>query len=288
MTQMFNKLRLALARQARTLPSFRGQLHLLRAIDRALRAGGGAVDAEIGGVIFRLDTEDVIDFKLLYRASHQSNVVDYLSARLGEGPKVFWDVGANVGSFALPIALRNRGTTVHAFEPSPPVFARLSANMEKNPTLQHRVHGHHLALGDESGTARFFVSSEPFNSGVGGLGPSRNRTERGVDVPIARGDDLLATGRVPVPDLIKIDVEGFELEVLRGLDGFLRRANVEVVFEHEPYRLRERSLGPRAVIDHFRSLGFDIREIRNSATGETAALAGQLERSCDLVACKAG
>lgn len=289
MSRLSQKIRLALAGYARSHRAFRGRHLLLRTTDRWLRRLNGEVlEEKITGVAFRLDTEDLIDFNLLYRGLHQSDLVDYLSYRLGTASRIFWDIGANVGSISLRLALRNPNLVIHGFEPSPPVFARLRANVACNPDLQPRINLHHLAIAGESGKVRFFVSNETFNSGVGGLQPAQNRAATPVEVTAARGDDLITSGRVPAPSLIKIDVEGFEVEVLSGLAGFLRASDdVEVVFEHEPYRLKERTLGQRAVIDYLQSLGFEVRQMLDPKAGTTGRLeARTLEQSCDLVARK--
>lgn len=284
------KARRLLAQFSRSHRSFRGRDRLLRVADRLLRKfDADPVEEAIAGVRFHLDTEDLIDFRLLYLGIHQSDLVNYVSARLGQSCAVFWDVGANIGFVSLCIASRNMGVEVHAFEPSPSVHSRLAQNVRRNPRLSPRIHIHRVALSNTRGPVQFFVSNEPFNSGVGGLGPSHNRDNVPVEVFAQQGDDLIARGRMSPPDLIKIDVEGFEMEVLRGLEHFLRtNSNVELVFEHEPYRLSERSMNKRAVIEYLRGLGFEIRQFADPKQGLTAPLAETtLERSCDLVARKA-
>ena len=210
MQELISKLRLAIARYARSHCSFRGRSRLLRATDRVLRRLSPArLNTIISGVNFVLDTEDLIDFHILYLGVHQLDLVDYISARLGQSDSVLWDVGANVGSVSLCIASRIPNVIIHAFEPSPPVCARLEENVGRNPGLKPRIHLHREALHCESGMASFYVSNEPFNSGVGGLQRSSNREATPVHVMATRGDDLIESGTIPKPHLIKIDVEGF-------------------------------------------------------------------------------
>jgi len=289
MFALAKKLRLVVACRSRNRPPFRGRERLLRATDRFLRTfDRSCIETDIDGVRFRLDTEDLIDFRLAYCGAHQSDLIDYISTRIPNAHFTIWDVGANVGSISLLLAARHSDISIHAFEPSPAIFSRLAANLQRNPKLSSRIDLHQEALSNESGNVRFFASSEPFNSGVGGLGPSLNREEAAVEVAAKCGDDLIESGGLPSPSLIKIDVEGFELEVLQGLERFLRRSrDVEVVFENEPYRLRERAFDKRVVVEHLVKLGFEIRQI--AERGTTAPFNEiSLDRSCDLVALKPG
>jgi FkbM family methyltransferase len=286
---MAKRLRLGLARAARNHDSFRGRDRVLRFTDSLLRKWNSApLDIDVSGVRFCLDTADLIDFRLAYCGAHQSVLMGYIASRVQDRSLSIWDVGANVGSISLPLAAWNSAVSIYAFEPSPPVFTRLLGNLKRNPALLSRIHPRQEALSDISGSVPFFVSNEAFNSGVGGLGPSLNRAATPVEVITRRGDDLIQSGAVPAPSLIKIDVEGFELEVLRGLERFLTESReVEIIFENEPYRLRERNFRKTAVVEYLAKFGFEIREIAYDKQGQTRPFQeSSLDRTCDLIARK--
>lgn len=278
-----------MARISRGTPPFRGKVRFLRRLDNALRAlEDGRLEERIDGLRYRLDTRDLIDFNVLYLGGHQRALVDLIADHLHGPTPVFWDIGANVGSISLPIAHSTPGVRVEAFEPSPRVFHRLRTNLSLNPDLTPRVRLHPWALSMTTGEASFYASKETTNSGVGGLGHSRNREDRAVSVTVKRGDDLIAEGAVAPPDLIKIDVEGFEIEVLRGLEAFLRTTpKLALIYEHQLYRLIERAK-PIEEVSHFlEALGFELRMIRHSnrATLATHPLRhADLESDCDIVA----
>jgi FkbM family methyltransferase len=258
-------------------------------MDWLLRGGYGhpaPVEEEIAGATYELNTEDLIDFCLLYEGSQQGYVSRYFANRIGGRPAIFWDIGANVGSVSLAVAALSPQVRVFSFEPSPPVFARLSKNISLNPDLNEHVRVRHCALSDTTGHAEFFVSNELVNSGVGGLAHSHNRVGAGVSVEATRGDDLISAG-TPGPDFIKIDVEGFELEVFRGLhDWLVGHPNVELLFEHSPYRFRERSQPIRCVVDLLQGWGFELRMMDGKVGSPQPhpVTAEDLEKHCDLVA----
>jgi len=114
-----------------------------------------------------------------------------------------WDVGANIGSYALLAA--EVGANVVAFEPGAEARAQLVANAERNG-LRHRIDPTPIALSDAGGTATLGVSESTGSRALtdGGIGTT---------VPTERGDAL----EVPEPDVVKIDVEGAECAVLNGM-----------------------------------------------------------------------
>jgi FkbM family methyltransferase len=282
--------RLTLAKATRAMPSFRGKVRTMRALDRSLRKlDCSPVEAKIEGVNYLFDTEDLIDFNLLFLGGYQSGLVTYIIDRLQRRrvPVSFWDIGANVGSVSLPIACLLSEVEVQAFEPSPPVFRRLEANLRRNPDLLPRISAKPYALSDRNGLVEFYVSNESFNSGVGGLGCSHNRAKDATWVTTRRADDLVDAKEVRPPDLIKIDVEGFEIEVFLGMERVLKSRNdIEIVFEHSLYRMHERGLPKTHVVDFLREIGFSIRVLDADEKGTRQLGSGDLDRDCDLVAIK--
>lgn len=134
------------------------------------------------------------------------------------------DVGANVGDVLRDI-VRYAPCGQHiAFEPLPHLQAQLCRDFP-------RVQVHRLALADQAGEATFhFVRTLPSHSGLRERDyPGPQQVEL-ITVRTARLDDVLPPGYRP--DLVKIDVEGGELGVLRGGLQTLKQHRPMVVFEH--------------------------------------------------------
>jgi len=133
--------------------------------------------------------------------------LDIISAHVRRG-SVMLDVGANVGNHTIYAVTFLGARRVICVEPNPEAAAILRINVERN-----RLHAHvdlHLgvALSDRPGTA---VVSRTIEMNLGGVTLAR---QAGGPIRLVAGDELLGGERV---DFIKIDVEGMELEVLRGL-----------------------------------------------------------------------
>ena len=128
---------------------------------------------------------------------------------IGSAPagSVFWDIGANVGLYALAFS-RTAGPTgkVFAFEPMPENVARLRKHLDLNAATNVQVVA--AAVGETPGVLR--MAPGEFNSEF------HVASEGGVEVPALTLDGWQAERHAPLPAVVKIDVEGFEAEVLRG------------------------------------------------------------------------
>jgi FkbM family methyltransferase len=135
-----------------------------------------------------------------------------------ESDAIVWDIGANLGLFAFPAALKARSGQVFGFEPDVELVANLlrSLRLPRNKNLNLLVFC--LALSNRDSTANFQVSkfSRAMNKleGVGGWNESKVVVEELRSVPTMRIDTLLQS--LSPPTVIKIDVEGAEMQVLEG------------------------------------------------------------------------
>lgn len=141
---------------------------------------------------------------------------------------VFFDIGANVGFFTLVAAgAVDRTGTFVAFEPRPDVAAALSANAARNDlTVDVRP----VAVGEVDGTTDLLVADHP-----GGATIEASKavdTVETVTVDQVTIDRLVVDrGELPVPDVVKIDVEGAEPAVIRGMSATLALGRTTVVYE---------------------------------------------------------
>lgn len=155
--------------------------------------------------------------------------------------RTVWDVGAHVGYHTLAFAARvGPAGRVIAFEPNPHNAARLRQNLARNRELSERVRLETRALSDEDGADRLFhtaVVDDGTSSGAAletALTPDNEAAYRALDsiaVETSRADSLVRAGRVPAPALLKVDVEGGEVRVLRGCAGLLATARPLLLIE---------------------------------------------------------
>ncbi len=183
------------------------------------------------GSVFLLDPLAYIDGLVVREGFYESEVLEALHTRL-RPDSVLWDIGSNFGLHAATLARLVPTATVVAFEPNPAEHARLLRHRAWNaPQLTTSS----LALSDSSGILPLHLGPDG-NSGMTTLAPWSQATYSGtVLVATATGDELIARGTVPAPTVVKLDVEGHEPAVLRGLVSALASPRCElVVFEDGP------------------------------------------------------
>ena len=134
----------------------------------------------------------------------------------GKDAEVIFDIGANAGYYALHWASRIASNgCIHAFEPVPSTYARLQRNVHLNG-LERSVHTRNFGLGDEAKTVSIFLPEFSGSSAasIKNLHPEEKSIE--VAVRIETLDEYFTGAGLSRLDLIKIDVEGAELLVLKG------------------------------------------------------------------------
>jgi FkbM family methyltransferase len=164
------------------------------------------------------------------------------------------DIGAHKG-LILDVFIRHapRGT-FYAFEPLPYLSRLLRRKYSGNPNVKL----YELALSDTVGSTTFYINKAAM--GLSGLSAPPDR-DLGVGeietctVALARLDDLLPEARA---DIIKIDVEGAELGVLRGALQLLARSRPIVAFEHGPDSAERFGTTPEDVFDLFAGLELQV------------------------------
>jgi FkbM family methyltransferase len=167
-------------------------------------------------------------------------------SRLRSGHVVL-DIGANAGAYALwfGLVVGERGK-VFAFEPAPDTFAGLKAHIALNG-MDDRITAVPAAVRDRPGEAEFIAD------GFQGTNRLMIQGERAAGMPVVRvpcvSVDEYCAGAGVRPDLIKVDVEGFELEALRGARETLSKPGVKpsVFVELHPTRWPDLGYGAAEV-----------------------------------------
>jgi FkbM family methyltransferase len=178
---------------------------------------------------------------------------DELMAETATG--AVYDVGANCGWFAVRAA--RAGRPVRAFEPVPATADFAERNLARVAGADAQLM--RAAVADQSGRATIHLYSSSGNNSLHErtLPPGHPLRRTGdVEVPVVRLDDLVGGDGFPAPALIKIDVEGAELAVLRGARETLARHRPLIVMEWAESTSRDAGHGRDAIVAELRDAGY--------------------------------
>jgi FkbM family methyltransferase len=156
---------------------------------------------------------------------------------------IFWDVGCNVGHHLLCLAHHiDRGW---GFEPLPELFHSASRKVAANALAHLKLLP--IGLGDSEGQLAYFKPISG-NTGTGSfVRAGDDNSAEPLFLPVKGGDALVRSGTVAAPNMIKIDVEGFEPAVLAGLSATLQSCRPIIVFELSPDTRAHPAFAPDAI-----------------------------------------
>lgn len=180
---------------------------------------GRPFQIQIDGRPFEGSLDNYIEWVVYVTRRHFEYTYLNLIRELMSGGGVALDIGANIGNHTHAFSAMFK--QIHSFEP----FARVADRLEKKARHLPNVTVHRVALSDRNDTLRF-EQPKTDNWGKGRITP-----EGDIQVPVVIGDDYIQKHISQPIDFIKIDVEGHELPVLRGLRGTIQRDRPVVMFE---------------------------------------------------------
>jgi len=186
------------------------------------------IDDRFGNRFTLPSLTEPIGFYLFIDGVYEPQTMDFILSRLKPG-STFVDVGANIGTFAIPAAKKaGPQGKVLAIEASPGIFPYLEANIRENNLENIRTR--QAAVYSQSMGDIPFYEAPPDHFGMGSLGPQFNA--RPVPVTAMTLDQILTEEGIDRVDLLKVDVEGFESAVFQGAKQLLTGQNPPlIVFE---------------------------------------------------------
>lgn len=181
-------------------------------------------------VAFLCDSRHHFERLIIRQGFSGHAVLDHMAAWARPGTIVI-DVGANVGAYAVPLAAAYPDVVVHAFEANPVVAARMTENAALNSLANLTVRA--SALADAKGVMEFYQFDDDISlSSLSRHAAEIHGTPTLGQVQVEMMDDLFAVDGRRI-SVIKIDVQGVELRVLRGAKNLIAAYKPVILFEHE-------------------------------------------------------
>jgi FkbM family methyltransferase len=196
----------------------------------------------------------------LRSSAYEATLTEIFRASLALRPGAVLDVGANRGQTLIKLLSLDKDRLYIGFEPQSSCCALIERFIEDNHLTNHQVIP--IGLSDEAGLARLgLCTRNDVKASIVEEYRPREFFQRHRLVPVFRGDDVPLVAELASVCLIKIDVEGAELEVIRGLARTIETHKPVMVFEVLPNRL----------VSTGASLSADIIAVRNRRYREIEA-----------------
>ena len=162
-----------------------------------------------------------------------------------------FDVGANTGQTLKALLRYAPAAEIHSFEPTDGAFAALQAKYGGRANVRL----HKMALGSRAETLELQVRADSeLNTLVAGAAGEGGRTQT---TEVATVDDVVAANGISHLDLLKLDVQGWEMEVMRGADRLIADHNLLFVLAEMTFRSDQREMQQFTELhDHLEARGF--------------------------------
>ncbi len=207
------------------------------------------------GITIDLDPSDYTHWLAYFGIEDELKSRLYALAQPGD---TVIDVGTNVGEVLLHLSKAvSPGGRAIGFEANPTTHALAASNLQLNPKLPAEVHA--LGLGDEDAELDF-GSRSASNSGADTIMAAGTGTRK---VKVVRLDDFVASEELSRVDVIKIDVEGFELQVLRGAERTIERFSPALFIELCDANLREHGTTAKQLVEWLEAKGYSLSDARS-------------------------
>jgi len=175
---------------------------------------------KMDGVLFEFDFAYDSAIRMMYCGIYEKETVEVMKRFLSKGD-TFIDIGANIGYLsAIALGLVGKAGEVHSFEPVPRYFIRLKKMALLNK--EYRIKINQYALGNTLAVKPLAVTNVAnigWNTMVPGF-MSKETVKETIEIPVLRLDDYIKEKALEGISLVKIDTEGFEFPVLKGLSGY--------------------------------------------------------------------
>ena len=178
-----------------------------------------------------LNPTEHIQQQLFWYGYYEKEVGDLLKKMLRPND-VFIDIGANIGYFSLLAATFSPSVKVISFEPVKDLFKKMTKNISINDSK--KIMAINAAVGEMNEERELYLSA-PDNLGMSSFQQPENYSGRREKVEVISIDDWFKTSGITKIDLIKLDIEGSELEILNSPDSpiWLSKCQMLVIEIHD-------------------------------------------------------
>lgn len=210
------------------------------------------VDTDLGTL--KLYTNDAVNADIINGTKYPYDNMRSVLNIISDNTKVMLDIGSNLGTFSL--YCKDKFKKIYSFEPQKLIFEQLQENLRLNSV--NNIHIKNIALGDKTET--FYMDSINYDEQINSGDLSISYNKIGEAIEINKGDELFS--EFDNIQLIKIDVQGYELNVLNGLENTIRNNKPYLIIEVEEHQLKRFDISPTDLYNKLTELGYFYRHVK--------------------------
>lgn len=184
-------------------------------------------NTKVGNTVFRIPLiQDIGQGNLIV---HEPWMLDVLQKLQKENPGYFLDIGANIGQTLLKVKSLYSGIHYMGFEPNPVCANYLIQLVKLNNLSDCEIYP--FALGSSSSIEALYFSNETIHDSQASILASGRRLNNKMNIVVVAPSQIPLLDTIEGTVLLKIDVEGYEAHVLKGLEDFIHRVNPIIIVE---------------------------------------------------------
>ncbi len=178
-------------------------------------------------------------------------------------PETIIDIGSNKGQFILLIEKIYPNKNIYSFEP----IKEMIDKQKKFFAYKNNIIFHNIALGSSTTLKEFLITTRMDSSSFLKIVSDKNKSKNydiveNRNIQINTLDNLLINEKISHPVLIKIDVQGYELEVLRGANNLLKKTDY-LLLEVSKNEMYQNQPIEKVIVEYLKNLNFDILKSNN-------------------------
>lgn len=202
-------------------------------------------------VVFLLDNFD--DSPIFYREPIMPDLMQE-----SKSDDAFLDIGANFGQYTCTFAAIHPESTVISIEPTPETAEKLLRNLRQNGL---NADLYQVALSDYDGKVKLATHDSPGYNHL--VSDSRPDSQNTIEVTVREGDSFLKENQITTPNIIKIDVEGEEYKVLKGLEETLSVKECRLLYCEVHQEVDDSEAGLDNIIELLKGFGFELEFLQS-------------------------
>ena len=202
-----------------------------------------------------LDLNEGIDLSIFLFGSSENKVLKLKNILNQDDKLTFIDIGANIGSVSLPLAKEFKNSKIFSIEPTNYAFCKLKKNVSLNKELKKRIIINQNFITNKKQPSKVWSSWNLENK------TNKHKVHQG-SLKLIKKDSYISLEKFIIfkkinkVDFIKLDVDGFELEVLKSGENFLRKHKPIIFFELAPYLYQEFGYSCEDLVNFFKKFNY--------------------------------